>query len=306
MREDRPASLAIEGGGSTARAALDHRGKTLVRVLCSGLNPVDIGHPALEERVRSLVHPLLNRLGDRQAEIRACAAFAGAGEPAIATACRRILRRVIGSRSRLAGIRVLSDLDAMMEYYLSEHDGIVLIAGTGSVCAGLRRRRGRVTSVRVGGRGACFDRGSGFRVGLSVLEAALRVSDGIEEESDTVRLLCERHGIDVDGVARRFVPVARERVAQLARIAFEAYAARDPLARSLVREAVRDLAEMVMAVRRKAGLDRRVRLVVSGGMFREEVVLRLFRGRIKRVLPEVRLHHVSDPLVPILELAKRL
>jgi N-acetylglucosamine kinase-like BadF-type ATPase len=302
----RQASLAIDGGGSSARAALDYEGATLVRVLRSGLNAVDLGYPVFEKHIRLLLLPLLRALGDRRVDLRVCAALAGAGELRVRSQCERILRRVIGPRSARNRIRVLSDLEAMMEYYLSEHDGIVLIAGTGSACAGLRRRGARVTRARAGGWGGCLDRGSGFRVGLGVLEAALRTYDGIEEESGMVRLLCKRYGIGLGEVTRKFLPAERDRVAELARIALEAYIRGDPLARSLVREAVRDLTDMVLAVRRKTGLDRRLRLVISGGMFREEVVLRLFRGRLRRVLPQARLQHVTDPVIPILELAKGL
>jgi N-acetylglucosamine kinase-like BadF-type ATPase len=302
--KDRQAILAIEGGGSTGKAALCHGNATFVKVVHAGLNPVDVGYAAFEKRVRSLVIPLLDRLGDRRGEIRVCAALAGGGRPEIAAACRRILRRAIGPRSARTRIRVLSDLDAMVEYFLSKQDGIVLIAGTGSVCAGVKHRSARVVARRVGGRGGYLDRGSGFRMGLSVLEAALRVYDGIEEEGGTVRLLCERYGIGLEGVARAFLPPRRDRIAKLARVALEAYGAGDPLAKSLVREAVQDLTDMVLAVKSKAGLDRRVRIVVSGGMFRDPVVRRLFRGRLRRALPDARLHHLTDPLIPILELAR--
>ena len=212
--KEQQVSLAIEGGGSTAKVALCHRGATLVRAVRSGLNPLDVGYREFEKRLRSLLLPLLKPLRDSRIDLCVCAALAGAGDPEVRAECTRILRRVIGPLSASRGIRVLTDLDAMTEYYLSEHDGIVLIAGTGSVCAGLKRRRGRVTTARAGGWGGWLDRGSGFRLGLSVLEAALRAYDGIAEESVMVRLLCERHGTGLEGLAGAFLP-ARCRVARL-------------------------------------------------------------------------------------------
>ncbi|MFH1314619.1 MAG: BadF/BadG/BcrA/BcrD ATPase family protein [Candidatus Eisenbacteria bacterium] len=303
-RESLRTSLAIEAGGSTGKAALYHEGAISVRVIRSGLNPVDVGYSVFEERVRTLVIPLLDRLGAGGVRIYACAAVAGAGDPGVAAACRRILGGVIKSRSTRPRVRVLSDLDAMTEYFLSEHDGIVLIAGTGSVCAGAKHRRGRVMKARVGGRGGYLDRGSGFRMGLDVLGVALGAYDGTEAVNGTVRLLCERYGIELKDVPRRFLPPERDRIAGLARIALEAYTAGDPFARSLVREAARDLMEMVLAVKTKTGLGTRFRVVVSGGMFRDPALARLFRGRIRRTLPHAELHHVTDSLIPLLKLTR--
>ena len=140
------AYLAIEAGGSTGRAALYRNGATSVRVIRSGFNPGDVGYPTFEKRVRSLLIPLFDQLDDGRVRISACAAVAGAGDPRIAASSKGILAKVIESRSKRPRVRVLSDLDAMMECFLEVHDGIVLIAGTGSVCAGVRRRRGRVTA----------------------------------------------------------------------------------------------------------------------------------------------------------------
>jgi N-acetylglucosamine kinase-like BadF-type ATPase len=193
----------------------------------------------------------------------------------------------------------------MMKCFLEKHDGIILIAGTGSVCAGRKYRRGRMKAARVGGWGGYLDRGSGFRMGFDVLEAALRAHGGVEPVNGTVKLLCERYGIKLERVPRVFLPPKRDRVAGLARIALEAYSMGDPFARITVREAARDLMDMVLAVKTKAGLGKRFRIVVSGGMFSDPAVARLFRGRIRRALPHARLHHVTNSLIPLLNLARQ-
>ena len=303
-REAQRASLAIEAGGSTGRAALFYNGATSVRVVRSGLNPLDVGYRVFESRTRSLLIPLLDQLDDERIRVSVCASVAGAGDPAIARTCKRILLGVIGSRSIRPRISVMGDLDAIMKSVLKTHDGIALIAGTGSVCAGIRRRPGSVITARVGGRGGYLDRGSGFRMGFDVLEAALRALDGVGAVNGTVRLLCERYGMELKDAPRTFLPLKRDRVALLAGIALEAYVAGDPFARSLLRAAARDLADMVRAVKKKTGLGPRVRIVVSGGMFRDPSVARLFRGRIRRMLPQARLHHVRNSLLPLLQLAR--
>jgi N-acetylglucosamine kinase-like BadF-type ATPase len=266
---------------------------------------LDVGYPAFEERLRSLVIPLLDQLDDRRIRTSACAAIAGAGDPDVAETSRRILSGVIKSRSARPRVKVMGDLDAMMECFLKEHDGIVLIAGTGSVCAGVRRRGGREIKARAGGRGGYLDRGSGYRMGFDVLEVALRVLCGVERMNGTVRLLCERYGIELEKVPGLFLPPERDRIAGLAVVALEAYTARDSFARSLVRGAARDLTDMVLAVKRKTGLGPRVRIVVSGGMFSDRTMARLFRSRISRALPHPRLHHVTNSLLPLLQLARR-
>lgn len=298
-----PAFLGIEGGGTKGRASVYQRGRALARIIPSGLNPSDVGYAAFETGIRSLVIPLLGRLEAKPDQLSVCVALAGAGSPQVAARCQRIVRAVLRPLARELRVRVMGDAHALVETLLAKQSGVVLIAGTGSICLGTRQTTGGRVVARLGGWGACFDRGSGFWLGTRVLDAALRTLDTEPATSRLVGLICQRYGLRPEDIPRRFLPPERREIAGLARVALDAYAAGDPAARSWVREGVRDLAGMVLAAKRKAHLRGRVRIVLSGGLFESPVVARLLRLRIKRSLPEASLIEVREPLLHVLALA---
>jgi N-acetylglucosamine kinase-like BadF-type ATPase len=308
-----PAYLAIEGGGSRARAALLHDGSIRVGVSVEGLNPVDIGYDEFAARLKMLTLPLLEPVEPPPSAIRASVALAGAGNREVRKACRRIVEEILRAHVPAVKVMVMTDVDALVESCLSGLDGIVLIAGTGSVCVAVKKRgrgRGRTRGKRrerfqVGGWGGYLDSGSGFMMGAALLMAALRTADGRQPPTVAVDLLCEDYGIDIGDVPERFLPPKRDEVAALAPVVLRAYQARCALARAVVRECVGDLVEMAVTAADRAGLGRDIPIFASGGLFRSPVIMRLFKRRITRHLPKAVVRNVSEPLINILELARK-
>ena len=146
-----------------------------------------------------------------------------------------------------------------------------------------------------------MDDGSGFRIGLSVLGAVLSVLDGRRKPGPMAELVCKHYDITVAETPLAFLPVRRQRVAALAEIALQAYGLGDTSARSIVRAAAADLADMVLAARAGAGLGRRPEIFLSGGLFENPVMNRLVKRRLHSALPDARLNHVADllPGIPV-------
>lgn len=299
----RHAVLAVDGGGSRGRAALHYAGKTVYNTVVKGLNPIDLGEATFRERFAVLVLPLLDSLEVRPSSIRVCVALAGCGRPDIARGCRTIVTGMVSEFTSKPRVSVMSDADALVRCCLTGKGGIALIAGTGSVCVGVRRRAGRTLTRRIGGWGAYLDDGSGFRIGLSVLRTVLSVLDGRQKPGVMAELVCKRYDITIDETPPAFLPVRRERVAALAEIAFEAYELGDTSARSIVRGAAADLADMVLAARAGARLGTRPMIFLSGGLFESPVMKRLVKRRLHSALPGAEFHHVDDLLPGILEIA---
>jgi N-acetylglucosamine kinase-like BadF-type ATPase len=296
------AFLAVEGGGSTGQAALEYGDCTLISLMHRGLNPVDIGERAFEERLQALVLPLLDHLDTKPASIRACVALAGAGRAGVARSCKRTVTKMLTGSVGRTRVRVLSDADALVECFLHRRSGIALIAGTGSICMGVRHQGTRMLRARVGGWGAYFDDGSGFRIGMALLSAALAAVDGRQAPNAAVNLLCRRYGVKLDEIPVVFLPPERDRIAELAGVVLESYELGDPFARVLVRNSVRDLTGMVVSVSKRLRLAKRAPVYVSGGLFRSPVVMRLFRSRLKRTLPGAALEEIQHTLPHILHI----
>jgi N-acetylglucosamine kinase-like BadF-type ATPase len=297
------AVLAIETGGSRGRAALRRQGRILEHSLPAGLNPNDTGFDLFEERLAMLVGPLLATLPAPADALRlhAVAAMAGTGSRPVMKRCKASIERLLkpcGCRFRL---EVLTDVAALARTCITGPAGIVLIAGTGSICLGVGQRRGRRFTARVGGRGSFLDEGSGSVLGLAVLDAALATLERRMEEALLVELICDRYGLAPHEIPRRFLPPVRGEVAGLARVALDAYRRGDRFAVKAVRSSVADLAGLVLDAKAKAGLRRGTfEIFASGGLFKSPVVRRLLKGHLARRMPGARLTFIDDPLLTIL------
>lgn len=298
--------LGIEAGGSKGRVALSCGGRITARTIFTGLNPVDVGPNLFERRLAHLVTPLLRQPETQARWVYACAAIAGAGRSSVREECKQALKRLLAPLGARHRIKVMTDADALAEAFLKKSDGIVLIAGTGSICVGVTRCGRKVTRARAGGKGSYLDDGSGSKLGLAVLQSALRALDGTQEAEPMVDLLCTRLGMGLSDVAAVYLKPKRSEVAELARIALEAYALGDPLARALVSQAVRDLMNMVLAVKRQIHLNDNIMVVTAGGLFQNQPFRRRFRRLIGGHLPNASIIEVEDSLIHLLESAKHL
>jgi N-acetylglucosamine kinase-like BadF-type ATPase len=298
------AYLAVEGGGSKARAILEYRGVVTARTEWYGLNPRDVGLAEFSSRLGSLLVPLLSRLPARQAEISACVAAAGLGSPAYRMLCEPAIRRLLEHHGICWRLELLSDIEALVEAFLDERDGVILIAGTGSVCVAVKHTRAGVVRARVGGRGGVLDRGSGYWLGFHVLKHAIGVRDGLERSSGTLEVLGRRYGVKAQQVAARLIPPLRHEIAGIVPALLEAYADQDRFAQALVRRGAVNLAAIITAAAKRAGLAGRFGIYLAGGLFESPVVRGLIRQEITRRSPQAVIHRVREPLLAVLGLAR--
>ena len=164
--------VGVDGGGTHARAVVtDGEGRELARRVGSAglVDPRDPGSAAAA--VARLVHDTLQDAGAPSAAALCCG-LAGAGRPHEREAVRIAL-----TLEHLAGkVGVVGDAEAAMADAFPDGEGVLLVAGTGSI-AWARTADGG--TVRVGGWGQLLgDEGSGYDIGISGLRAVVRASDG--------------------------------------------------------------------------------------------------------------------------------
>jgi N-acetylglucosamine kinase-like BadF-type ATPase len=301
-----PVFLGVEGGGSKARAIVEHNGRTAAKLEWNGLNPCDITCEEFEVRLRSLVAPLLGPLRGSRTPIYAYFALAGAGKPVVRHKCRTAIVRALRVYGTCRRIKVTTDAAALIEKYLEDRDGIILIAGTGSICMAVRRVGGRRRSARVGGKGGSLDEGSGYWIGSRLIQHVLGAPGRAGGRSRCAALLLRNHGISASDAGSEFRGWERSRVASLAPIVLWGYDRRDEFARLVIARAVSDLVGMVVAATEKVGLQGKTGLYLAGGLFQSDAFERLFRQRLRQVLPGLAPHVSADDLTALLLLAKRL
>ena len=296
--------LGIDGGGTHTTAWLaDENLSVLARVQAGPSNPVKVG---LASAQRELSRAYRNAI--RQARVRpakldgVCAGLAGGDSAPVQRSMLRWMRKAIPARAHL----MTTDAAVTLAAALGISQGIIVIAGTGSIAFG-RDRRGGI--LRVGGWGSQFDdAGSGYDMGRKAIAAALRAHDGRGKTTSLTQALCrELHlGKITEAVPIQLTP---QNIAALFSLVQQEAQAGDAMARRLCLEAADDLAELATTIITRLGWKRRVVSVVcSGGVFRSsDLIRRAFARRVHRYAPRARVSLLDrEPVEGALLLAREL
>lgn len=292
--------IGVDAGGSGTAYALERDG-ALTQFEGAAINLRSLGVREAVERIASALGPSLR---GEAVEAMAVGA-AGAGDAELARTF------AVALRERFAGARVSVEHDASiaLRAAVPEGDGLVLIAGTGSIAYALVGG----AAYRAGGYGALVgDEGSGYAIGRATLAHALRASDGRGPDDGFARDLRTHLGASdaAQIVARVYAggdPVAM--VASLAPFTIERANAGERPAAKIVQTAAVDLAELVKAVARAAGIaDRDLPLVLSGGLLGANSLLTyLIETRIGNDLPSLEIRKGAPaPVMGALAIARGL
>ena len=157
--------------------------------------------------------------------------------------------------------------------------GVITIAGTGSIAFG---RNGAGRTARAGGWGYILgDEGGGYDIVRQALRAALRHEEGWGPPTALLAALLDATGASTaNDLAHRFYTTdyPRPRIASYATLVAEAAARGDPVARTVLENAARVLAELAAAVRVQLFEEGEIVTVAHvGGVFRNEMLLDRFR-----------------------------
>src|SRR6478736_4593829 len=163
--------LGIDAGGTKTVCLLaDEDGRVRASARGPGANLAALG----ELEVEKVLYDVMEQTLASQSEVPAviCLGIAGVDRAEDAAIIRSIMRR-IGNK---APVLVVNDALIALEAGAGDGPGIVLIAGTGSICYG-RNERGQ--AARAGGWGYILaDEGSGWWMGQRAIQAVMRQADG--------------------------------------------------------------------------------------------------------------------------------
>lgn len=234
--------LGIDGGGSTLRVVVVRENMAIVALVPGpSVNPAFVGHETAEKHIRAAVADVLE-LADATPDD-----FAGVGI-GMAGMTGPEIRQHFGDF--LPGVPQIggNDTEAALVGAHGQHEGILLLAGTGSAAYGVANGK----KTLVGGWGYLVgDEGSGYWLGLHALMAALYHSDGRGEPTALTELLLNT--LDIPD-ARAVIPwiyaePRNTKIASLAPLVLDAADAGDAVAGALVETAAHDLVAHVRAVR---------------------------------------------------------
>lgn len=277
--------LGIDAGGTKTVCLLaDGDGRVRASARGPGANLQSLGELEVEKVLHEVMESAL--AGERTPPAAICLGIAGVDRPHDNAIISGIMRRI----GHKAPVLVVNDaLAALVAGAGDQGPGIVVIAGTGSICYG-RNQDGR--AARAGGWGYILgDEGSGWWIGRQALSAVMRAGDGRGPATLLTARVLEHFafGQVSDLVHEVYYRDTRRRaVAGLSGVVQGAADDGDVVARQILSDAAD---ELVLAVRSVA-----TRLEMRGLQF--PLVL---SGSLFRVVPTL----LSDVLVRLAEVAPR-
>ena len=236
--------LGIDAGGTKTICLLaDETGQVIGEARGDGANLQATG----ELEVEKVLHHVMDAaIGDRDIRPAAiCLGIAGVDRPEDTAAVHSIMRR-IGFKARVI---VVNDALVALVAGAGDAEGLVIVAGTGSIAYG-RDASGR--AARAGGWGYLLgDEGGGFWIGRAALTAVVRQFDGRGPVTILTPMILERLGLVTPSELIHEIyyrDVHRHVIASLAILVQRAMEQRDAIAAEILNRAGAELASAAGSV----------------------------------------------------------
>ncbi len=166
--------------------------------------------------------------------------------------------------------------------------GIILIAGTGSICYGVNAAG---EEKRTGGFGYLIDdKGSGYAVGRGILQAVVRAYDGRQSHTLLTELVFDKLGIttmkELTGLIYK-EPINKREIAALAPCLTAACERRDSAALAIVENAAAELVNMVAPVASDLQLSRGELATAGSVLLKDSFIRPAFLTHLATICPEL-------------------
>ena len=295
--------LGVDGGGSKTRAIVaDSAGEVLGEGLAGPSNPLRVGVNEAAAAIRDAADRACAEAGVRRVEIVA----AKVGLAGVRRADIRERMRAAVADLGVKTVEVVTDADIALYGATDGKPGLVIIAGTGSICCGINARGRRACA---GGWGpVAGDEGSGSWIARRALQSVARATDGRGRKTSLVEAACDYFNVSAaeDLSTAVYAPnMTNTRIAGFGRRVVGAAKRRDVVAREIVEEAGRELATAAAAVIRKLKMEReRFQVAYVGGVFAAGVlILDVMTEELALVAPRA---FVAPPVLAPAEAAARM
>lgn len=277
--------LGMDGGGTAACIMACKLDGTLIGTWKAGALNVN-GQPY--EKAAEAVGQAMKQLEGRGLSLKdcrgVCVGAAGISNEAAAPVIERTLREC----GMTGPIRLVGDHETALAAEFDELWGVVVIAGTGSICYGMDPK-GRC--LRVGGYGHLIDdEGSAYAIGCGMLKAIVKSADGRGEKTRLMaavyQLLCVNSPESL--ITWLYEPYrTKKEIAALAMLAEQAALAGDVVAYQILESAARELVLLAHTV--LCGMPETDKILLCGSVLKKNAtVRRIFTANLKEPHPGVK------------------
>ena len=295
--------IGVDGGGTKTLANLTDAHLNVLGEGKTGVsNPLRVG---VETAVDNIV-TAIDRACDAADKPRSEIAAAEIGLAGVRRAdIRSRMRDRLVSRLRIKKLEVYTDAEIALYGATDGKAGLVVIAGTGSICCG-RNANGEFAAA--GGWGPLAgDEGGGAGIARRALQAVAKASDGRAPKTVLSELACDyfRASSPDDIAMAIYAPtMTNDRIAGFARFVIQAARDGDKVAHRLLEEAGCELGLAANAVIKKLKLaDDRFQIAYVGGVFAaKELIFEPLLRKVHELAPDA---YLSPPkLAPAVAAAK--
>jgi N-acetylglucosamine kinase-like BadF-type ATPase len=254
--------IGLDGGGTKTKVLVaDRKKKILESFLAGAINYNGSEKELIDKNMQTIFQTVLEKGYASKDCVGICIGTAGISNP--------LVRQYIMSNLELFGyscpVSIVGDHETALAGALLQVEGMILIAGTGSICYG-KDEKGN--SYRTGGYGHLIDdAGSGYAIGRDILSAVIRAHDKRCEATVLTKLVLEYLNIQTIEELIRYVydpDHSKKDIARLSILIEEAYRQEDKAAIAIVDHCVSELMELTKPILRVMKED--CSIAVSGSI----------------------------------------
>jgi N-acetylglucosamine kinase-like BadF-type ATPase len=279
--------LGVDGGGTKTHAVLLDDEKNLLGEGVTGAgNPLRVGVENAIKNIFSAVEKASDAANRSKIDIvSAQLGLAGVRREDL----RYLIRNRFRETLRIRKVEVTTDAEIALYAATEGKEGLVIIAGTGSICMG-RNAKGEMTSA--GGWGPLAgDEGGGAGIARRALQAIAKSSDGRGKPTKLADYAVDyfRAGRLEDLSVAIYAPqVDNARIAGFAQFVSQAAAENDEVAAEILAEAGRELGLAASAVIKKLKLQRRKFPIGKvGSVFKSgELITQPLLAKVQEIAPK--------------------
>lgn len=254
--------IGIDAGGTHTKASLfDIDGNVLDTIEFESVHPLQKGYEYCGKHIAGSIVQLCEKNNVDIMEVSAGIGLAGYGQDgSIRYRIEKALSCYIPCDYTL-----VNDVQIAMYGALDRDDGIVIVAGTGSIAYAKKGEE----QYRAGGFGYRIgDEGSAFWIGKKLLEVFSKQSDGRLEKTKLHSIVCEelqlKHDIEIVSYIEQHKK--RTEIASLAKLVYLSAIANDPHALAIYDDAAKELASLANAL--KCHYQGAIKVSYCGGVFK--------------------------------------
>ena len=277
-------AVGMDGGGTKTEVVIaDEFGNTVQSFTSGAINYNGTDEESVRRSFQEMMDQIAHTVGDLHHCQCICIGAAGVSNPSVAERIRSVVKEC----GYTGDILIQGDHETALYGAHGKPDGVILIAGTGSICYG---KNASGETHRTGGFGYLIDdEGSGYSIGRDLLSAVVRASDGRIPPTVITELVYDRLRIDSVAEIVRFVydkHTNKKDIAALAPILTEACLQGDQEAINIAAKSAKALAELAGPVLNRLSMQDGVIAMAGSVLLKNSYIQDEFMKIMKAAYPE--------------------